>query len=244
MGHSAIITKHVDDFGIMSKSSMLIQYIKSKLSEIYEITVDPIMQFYLGYHITRNRAQRTLTLSQEGYIDELISKYDIEIDNNYPNTPMEYLTSLDSSKGTLLDARGITDYQSRVGSILYLAIMSRPDFLYVTAILSSKNKSPTTEDLKAVNRVLSYIVGTRQLGLVFGSDNGVTLYATVDASNACHDDFKSHSGCTLHVGSRSGSIITVSKKQSVTADSSTIAEFIATHIITKEIMWARSLLAS
>ncbi len=66
MGHSAIITKHVDDFGIMSKSSMLIQYIKSKLSEIYEITVDPIMQFYLGYHIARNRAQLTLTLSQEG----------------------------------------------------------------------------------------------------------------------------------------------------------------------------------
>ncbi len=56
--------------------------------------------------------------------------------------------------------------------------------------------------------------------------------------------FKSHSGCTLHVGSFSGSLITVSKKQKVTADSSTIAEFIATHIITKEIMWARSLLAS
>ncbi len=55
---------------------------------------------------------------------------------------------------------------------------------------------------------------------------------------------KSHSGCTLHVGSFSGSLITVSKKQKVTADSSTIAEFIATHIITKEIMWAHSLLAS
>ena len=33
-----------------------------------------------------------------------------------------------------------------------------------------------------------------------------------------------------------------SKKQTVTADSSTVAEFIATHLAAKEIMWARSLL--
>lgn len=122
--------------------------------------------------------------------------------------------------------------------------MSRPELLYATAILTSKNKSPTTEDLKAVNRVLAYIAGTRDKGLKLWSDNGVTLYATVDASYACHDDFKSHSGCTLHVGSKSGSIVTISKKQKVTADSSTIAEFIATHLITKEIMWARSLMKS
>jgi len=122
--------------------------------------------------------------------------------------------------------------------------MSRPDLLYAISILTSKNKSPTTEDLKAVNRVLSYIAGTRDKGLMLYSDDGVTLYATVDASYACHEDFKSHSGCTLHLGRFSGSLITVSKKQKVTADSSTIAEFIATHIITKEIMWARGLLAS
>jgi len=122
--------------------------------------------------------------------------------------------------------------------------MSRPELLYATAILSSKNKGPTTEDLKAVNRVLSYIAGTRDKGLKLFSEDGVTLYATVDAAYACHEDFKSHSGCTLHIGRQSGSIITASKKQKVTADSSTIAEFIATHIITKEIMWARSLLQS
>jgi hypothetical protein len=36
----------------------------------------------------------------------------------------------------------------------------------------------------------------------------------------------------------------MSKKQTVTADSSTVAEFVATHIVTKEIMWARSFLSS
>jgi hypothetical protein len=54
---------------------------------------------------------------------------------------------------------------------------------------------------------------------------------------------KSHTGCTLHIGSKhSGSFLTRSKQQTVTA-SSTIAELIAAFTVTKEITWARSLLA-
>jgi len=166
------------------------------------------------------------------------------MDGTFPSTPMEYLNKLDSSKGTLLNKQGIVDYQSRVGSVLYLAIMSRPDLLYATSILTNKTQHPTTEDLQAINRVLSYIAGTSHLGLKLYSNEGITLYATVDAAYACHEDLKSQSGCTLHIGKSSGSIVSISKKQKVTADSSTIAEFIATHIITKEIMWARELLAS
>ena len=40
MGCTAIINKHVDDFGIMSKSKQLLTFIRSKLSEAYEVTVD------------------------------------------------------------------------------------------------------------------------------------------------------------------------------------------------------------
>jgi len=89
-----------------------------------------------------------------------------------------------------------------------------------------------------------YVIGTKELGLKLGSDEGVKLYATVDASYACHEDSKSHSGCTLHVGRDSGSIMTISKKQKLVADSSTCAEFIATHLIAKEIMWGRNFLKS
>ena len=71
---------------------------------------------------------------------------------------------------------------------------------------------------------------------------GVLLYATVDASYGIHADRKSHSGCTLHVGVGSGAFLFRSKKQTVTADSSTVPEFIATHLASKEIMWARTLL--
>jgi len=243
-GHFAIINKHVDDFGLLSKSKWLLDYIKNKLREVYIITVDEDMKYYLGYNIIRDRPKKSLMLNQCGYIDEFLFKYQIPLIGPFPSTPMDYLPRSEHAVKIFLDKKGITDFQSRVGSLLYLAIMSRPDILYAVATLTSCTKTPTTEDLQAVNRVLSYIAGTRTLGLNLFSDEGVKLYATVDASYACHEDFKSHSGCTLHIGCNSGSIVTISKKQKVTADSSTIAEFIATHIVTKEIMWARRFLAS
>ncbi len=73
----------------------------------------------------------------------------------------------------------------------------------------------------------------------FHSGEGIVLYATVDASYASHADFKSHTGCTLHIGRLSASFLTLSKKQTINADSSTYAEFIAAHTATKQILGAR-----
>jgi len=103
-------------------------------------------------------------------------------------------------------------------------------------------QSPSICDMPAVDRIIFYLMGTSQLGLHLRSSEGIVLSATVDASYASHADRKSHSGFTLHIGSSSGSFLTKSKKQTVTADSSTVAELIAAFLASKEIAWARSIL--
>ena len=123
-----------------------------------------------------------------------------------------------------------------------MAVQTRPDILYAVNTLSRKSKSANIEDLEAINRVLFYIVGTQNLGLLFHSGEGIRLYSTVDASYASHHDLKSHSGCTLHIGKNSASFLTLTKKQTVLADSSTVAEYIATHLAAKQIMWTRNFL--
>ena len=122
--------------------------------------------------------------------------------------------------------------------------MTRADILYAVSMATTKTKNPTTSDLSAVDKILSYLVGTKSMKLKLGSNEGVVLYATVDASYASHGDSKSHSGITLHIGIDSGSIMSVSKKQKIIADSSTSAEFIAAHLAAKEVLWCRRLLAS
>ena len=64
-----------------------------------------------------------------------------------------------------------------------------------------------------MTRVLMYVAGTKHLGLCLHSGEGIVLYATVDASYACHADMKSHTGCTLHIGRHSASILSLSKSK-------------------------------
>ena len=242
---TVFILKHVDDFGIMSKHQHLIEYVKYHLSKAYELSINQDMSFYLGLCIKRDRINRSMFLNQHGYTVNILDRYDIKLMDNYPTTPMAYYTHENNNiKNVFLDKDGIQEYQSRVGSLLYLAIMTRPDILFATSMASRKNKNPTTKDMSAVNRILYYIAGTQDKGLTFRSDEGVVLYATVDASYACHEDMKSHSGCTLHIGRTSGACQSLSKKQTITADSSTVAEFVATHTVAKEIMWSRDFLKS
>ena len=69
------------------------------------------------------------------------------------------------------------------------------------------------------------------------------LYVTTDASYDCHLDSKSHTGATFHLGRFSGSFMSLSKKQKIIADSSTVAEFIGAHTSCQTIAWVTNLLS-
>ena len=198
--------------------------------------------FYLGMKLVRDRVRRTITISQPGYLEDLREEYGIT-STQCPMTPMvDKMREPESESNPALDKAGIQLYQSKVGAILWPAMGSRPEVQFATNTHARYTKSPLRGDMDTLDRVLDYLVNTPELGLVLGGHGGVILYATVDASYGTHADRKSHTGCTLHIGKGSGAFMARSKKQTDTADSSTVAEFIATHLAAKEIMWARTLL--
>jgi hypothetical protein len=96
--------------------------------------------------------------------------------------------------------------------------------------------------MTAIDNVILYLYGTKHLGLRFTSSHDFFLFGTVDASYACHLDLKSHTGCTLHMTPNSASFLSLSKKQTILADSSTVAEYIGAHLAAKQILWARNIL--
>jgi hypothetical protein len=243
------VSVHVDDFGIASKSSALISAFLDNLRKTYTVTVVHEPTSYLGMHITRNRTTRTISLSQPHYIDDMLAMYNVDTVNNIPTTPMTTCTSLlpDTHPDAALMNAPLTpetlyQYQSRLGTLLFLACQSRPDILYAVNHFCRRVHSAIHSDYLGVNRILRYIAATRDITLDFHSDDGIVLYASVDASYACHSDLRSHTGCTLHIGRTSGCVMAITRKQTVMADSSTVAEYIAAATACKEIMWARDLL--
>ena len=241
-GTKAYISVHVDDLGIAASNQKIMHEIKTDLLKVYKLNFNTDFNYYLGMLIERDRKNKTIKVSQPGYIMEMIETFNIDTFYS-PLTPMvDNPRPIISDTNPLLNNTDQQLYQSKIGSCLWLANATRPDTLFAVNMLSRYTHAPTLFDMKAIDRVLQYIAGTPDHGLVFFSDEGVVLYCTVDSSYGNHTDRKSHSGCTLHIGRTSSAFLSRSKKQSITADSSTVAELIATHLASKEIMWARSLL--
>jgi len=58
-------------------------------------------------------------------------------------------------------------YESIIGSLLYLAVATRPDIAYAVEVLSKFNFCPTVTHLIAAKRVLRYLKGSSDVGLSY-----------------------------------------------------------------------------
>ena len=102
---------------------------------------------------------------------------------------------------------------------------SRPDILYAVSILSSRSSVPNKDDLKALSRLIAYLIHSKTLGITFRADSDIQLYGYADASFASpSENYRSHSGYTIHLGLGSAPIAAYSKRQVIVSLSSTEAE--------------------
>jgi hypothetical protein len=199
---------------------------------------------FVGLAIRRDRVNRKIILTQPSYMDTLEKRFHIV--STSPTYPMreDYLTSLpDHVNDPILALNEQTLFQEKVGSLLYLASQTRLDLLYTATQLSRRSNKCKSRYMKAVDRLLNYVFQTRHLGLILGSTSGdMDPHAFVDASYACYLDSKSHTGICLALGNGSA-FLALSKKQTITADSTTVAEFVATHTGCQRILWSKNMLA-
>jgi hypothetical protein len=141
---------------------------------------------------------------------------------------------------TLLESADREKFHSLVAKLLYLAKRVRPDILLPVSFLSTRVQSPDVDDDRKLRRVLKYLNGTRELGIVLGGGDGVTVTAYIDASYGVHEDGKSHSGMAVCVAS--GPLLVKSTKQKIVTKSSTEAELIALSDMSSNVIWIRDFL--
>ena len=61
-------------------------------------------------------------------------------------------------------------YQRKVGSVIYAAVITRPDIARTTAILSTFLTNPLNAHMAAANRYIQYLYGTRELGIMYDGE--------------------------------------------------------------------------
>jgi hypothetical protein len=177
---------------------------------------------YLGINISM-RGPGRLYISQPGYINEILQEF--KPTRSYPTPCKE-----DIFKRPEIELTGdpveIRDYLSKLMKLMFLATRTRPDLLLTLSILSSKARAPNIHDMERLDRVVGYLLETRNKGLKMEINN-MNLFAYFDASWASHSDLKGHSGVVITLGHNGFPIYCKSQKQKVVSRSSTEAELIA-----------------
>ena len=132
-------------------------------------------------------------------------------------------------------------YHEAVGSLMYLALCTRPDIAFAVSYVSRFLSCADEAHWAVVKRIFKYLSGTRNAQLVFSGNKDFYIQAHGDADWASDVmDRKSVSGFVIILAG--AAVSWYSKKQGCVALSTTEAEFIASSEVVKEVIWIKNLL--
>jgi hypothetical protein len=164
----AIIALYVDDLLILSDTIETMLKIKSALSKEFEMTDCGELHQFLGIRITRDRANRRISLDQSQLANQIMIRFGMT-ECNPVATPLDISIQLKSAdKETSQSPIDQTLFRQMIGSLMYLMIGTRPDIAAAVSIISQFASNPTTLHHQAAKRILRYIKGTINIKLNYG----------------------------------------------------------------------------
>ena len=231
---------------MVSKSTELIKETKSALAAKFTIRDLGPTSFLLGVHITRDRANRSLSLSQRQYCIDLLARFNMS-DCKPLATPMtaglRLTKDMCPSTPDEIAYMQKVPYLNAVGALNFLATATRPDIAFTVSKLARFNSNPGIPHWTAVKHLFRYIQGTKDLRITYAPDpSSTSLFTTwtdADYAREPHTG-KSTNGYVVKIGT--GAVCWASKLQGVVARSSTEAEFYGASFAGTEIKWLRELL--
>jgi hypothetical protein len=182
------------------------------------------------------RTSNGIFIHQTKYTEQILQKFAGRVGEQKRSTPAEKgLDLVESEK-----ADPSYPYLSIVGSLMYLATVSRPDIAHSVHWLCRFMSAPLVKHCNACERVLMYLRGSTNLGITYLRTNTDEVVAFSDADFAGDAQARSTTG-TIHYLSW-GPVAWESRLQTVTASSTAEAEYIALHSCGQEIMWLKQFL--
>ena len=245
-GNRLLIFVWVDDIKYFSTSSDLAKSFKKCFSEKFKIGDKGSMKWFLVVSVQQTPGETTF--SQKSYILDLLSCFDMS-DCNPCDLPMTANTRIDKNSclhkesDTFKDLSKIRSlYMSFVGKLNYLSVVSRPDLTFLVSSLSQVLKNPSHDHWLLTKKVLHYLKGTFDLGLVFKHSDCPKLVGFCDSYwGGDPNDRRSTIGYCFKFSNDSSVICWSSRKQQTVALSSTEAEYMSISLASQECVYVLSL---
>ena len=154
-----VIAVWVDDLLLFMSDSDLMENMKLELKSVFEITDLGEPAKIVGIKIEWDRAKKTIQISQKQLIEGILQREGLE--SAHPVAIlMDPSIQLQLSEG---ESKGKSNsYASVIGSLMYLAVATRPDIAYTVFRLGPYMANPMLSHWAAAKRVLRYLSGTQE----------------------------------------------------------------------------------
>ncbi|KAL8160791.1 hypothetical protein V2J09_012280, partial [Rumex salicifolius] len=220
---------------LVGSKSVFVQSLITALAKRFSLKDMGNLYYFLGVEVQPH--PNGLFLSQCKYISDILHRAQMA-ESRGVATPMCSTTILTKNSGYLLSSP--TTNMQLVGSLQYLSL-TRPDVAFAVNKLSQYMQAPKSEHWASLKRLLRYLNGTTDQGVVIYSNTPSTLHCFSDVDwVGDKDDYASTTGYLIYFGKTP--ISWRSRKQRSVSRSSTEVEYRALADTASELLWVLSLL--
>jgi histone deacetylase 1/2 len=233
---------YVDDIVLASKNPSESNQVKDDIKRRFRMNESEELNWFLGIQIRRTRETKEIFLTQKQKIQKLLHDHKYTALEAAP-TPMTDDILLKEGNGHHDRDTDAKTYQSIVGSLLHIMLHTRPDICFAVTKLAQFMQRPKESHLKALIRILRYLKGTQDYELrLGGTSENYALFTFTDSDWANDvEERKSTNGYIVYLNN--SPINWKTKKQSITALSSTEAEYIGMSSALQEHIWTTTMLS-
>ncbi|GJS92951.1 putative ribonuclease H-like domain-containing protein [Tanacetum coccineum] len=232
-GDILLVHVYVDDiiFG-STKKSLCVEF-EQMMHKRFQMSSMRELTFFLGLQVQQK--EDGIFISQDKYVADILKKFDFTT-IKAASTPIETNKAL--NKDEEAEDVDVHLYRSMIGSLMYLTA-SRPDIMFAVCACARFQVTPKVSHLHAVKRIFRYLKGQPKLGLWYPMDSPFDLEAFSDSDYARASlDRKSTTGGCQFLGKRL--ISWQCKKQTIVANSTTKAEYVAIENCYGQVLWIQN----
>ena len=150
---------YVDDILLIGNNVKVLSDVRVWLSKHFDMKDLGEAGHILGIKVIRDRKRRMMCLSQESYIDTVVSRFSMQ-NSKKGFLPFRHGISLSKEQcpKTLEEIEMMREipYASAVGSLMYAMLCTRPDICYAVGIVSRFQSNPGEAHWTAVS-ITSYV---------------------------------------------------------------------------------------
>ena len=231
---SVILISWVDDCLIFGKSKEVADKVIQDLHNKFTLTEEGDVSAYLGVVVDINQEDDSISLTQPYLIDRIIAELGGAISEaNVKSTPSVYKEILHKDTDGP-ERKQSWNYRSVIGMLNYLSASTRPDILFAVHQCARFAANPKLSHERAVKRIVRYLKGTKNNGLILrpNPQDGIKCYVDADFAGGYSEDTRDD---PRSVYSRTGYVIIyyacpvlwVSKMQTEISLSTVEAEYVA-----------------